>query len=95
MVDFNNPLAGKEVVYNIKIKRKIEDKDEKIKALNQFLFRQDFKFSVKDKKITIEAPEPFKQFIEMFKDKYKELFDLDIEVKVIEDEKPNTSKSPQ
>jgi FKBP-type peptidyl-prolyl cis-trans isomerase 2 len=95
MVDFNNPIAGKDVIYNINVKRKIEDRDEKIKAMNQFLFRQDFKFEVKDKKITVEAPKPFKQFIVMFKDKYKDIFDLDIEVKVVEEEKPKTSTAPQ
>jgi len=29
MVDFNNPLAGKDIVYNIKVLRKIEDINEK------------------------------------------------------------------
>lgn len=81
MVDFNNPLAGKDVIYNIKILRKVEDKNEKIKALNKFLFKKDFKFDVKDKKLILEVEKGMSKFIEMFKDKYKEILDLDLEVK--------------
>jgi peptidylprolyl isomerase/FKBP-type peptidyl-prolyl cis-trans isomerase SlyD len=88
MVDFNNPLAGKEVVYNIKVTRKIEDIKEKVSALNEFLFRRDFKFEIKDKKLIIETDKQFKSFIELFKDKFKEMIGLDLEVKEIEPSKP-------
>ena len=81
MVDFNNPLAGKDVIYNIKILRKVEDKNEKIKALNKFLFKKDFKFEIKDKKLILEVEKGMSKFIEMFKDKYKEILDLELEVK--------------
>src|SRR6056297_514428 len=30
MVDFNNPLAGKDVVYDIEVKRKVDDLNEQI-----------------------------------------------------------------
>ncbi len=33
VVDFNHPLAGKDVVYEVSVKRKVEDKEEKLKAL--------------------------------------------------------------
>jgi peptidylprolyl isomerase len=84
MVDFNNPLAGKEVVYNIKVLRKVEDINEKIKSLNEFLFRRDFKFHVQDAKLTLEVDKGFKGFVELFKDKFKEMINLDLEVKEIE-----------
>ncbi len=32
LVDFNNPLAGRDLVYEVKIKRKIEDDKEKIEG---------------------------------------------------------------
>jgi len=80
MVDFNNPLAGKDVIYEINILRKVEDLNEKIKSFINFLFRKDLKFSVKDKKIIIEAEKGMKQFIEMFKDKFKDIFGMEIEV---------------
>jgi FKBP-type peptidyl-prolyl cis-trans isomerase 2 len=83
MVDFNNPLAGKEVVYKVNVLRKVEDTNEKIKALNEFLFRRDFKFEIQDKKLILEVDKGFKPFVELFKDKFKEIFGLEIEVKEI------------
>ncbi|MCA9488057.1 MAG: peptidylprolyl isomerase [Nanoarchaeota archaeon] len=87
-VDFNNPLAGRDVVYDIKILKKVDDKNEQIKALNEFFFRRDFKFEVKDKKLILEAEKGMKQFVELFKDKYKEILDLDLETKEIEKKEP-------
>lgn len=81
MVDFNNPVAGKDVVYKIKVLRKIEKQDEKIKALNEFLFRKEFKFEIKDKKVILEVEKQMLQFVELFKDKFKEILGLDLEVK--------------
>jgi len=80
-VDFNNPIAGKDVVYDIKVLRKVDDINEQIKAFNEFLFKRDFKFEIKDKKIIINVDKGFKKFVEIFKDKFKDLFDLELEVK--------------
>ena len=91
IVDFNNPLAGKEVIYKIKILRKVEDINEKINSLNEFLFRKNFKFVINDKKLILEVEKGFKALVELFKDKFKEILDLDIEVKEIED----INKSPK
>lgn len=96
MVDFNNPIAGKIVVYNIKVLRKVEDLNEKIKAFNEFLFKKDFKFKIRDKKLIIEVEKPMIQFIEMFKDKFKEVFGLGLEVKELKRVKEKeTPKIPQ
>jgi FKBP-type peptidyl-prolyl cis-trans isomerase 2 len=84
VVDFNNQLAGKEVVYNLKILRKVEDLDEKIKALNDFLFRKELKYEVKDKKIIFEIEDQLKQMMEIFKGQYKDIFGLDVEIKEVE-----------
>ncbi len=80
MIDFNNPLAGKDVVYEIEVKRKITDINEKIRAFNDFLFKKDFDFEVKDKKLILKVEKGMKSFIEMFKEKFKEVLDLDLEV---------------
>ncbi|MFC1682496.1 peptidylprolyl isomerase [Nanoarchaeota archaeon] len=80
-VDFNNPLAGRDVIYDIEVKKKVQDINEKTKALIDFFFRQDLKFEIKEKQLTIESKKEMKQFIEMFKDKFKELLDLELEVK--------------
>ena len=90
MVDFNNPIAGKDVEYKVKVLRKVEDLNEKTKALIEFLFKKDLKFEIKEKKIIIEVEKPMKQFIEMFKEKFKEILGLDLEVKETED---NSKKS--
>ena len=78
IVDFNNPLAGKTVVYDIEVKRKVEKIDEKVQALLDFFFRMPIKFEIKDKKLTIKANEQVQQFLILFKDKFKELLDLDL-----------------
>ena len=91
-VDFNNLLAGKDVEYKIKINKKLEDINEKSKAFIEFLFRQSFDFQVKDKKITITVQKPMGRVVEMFKDKFKEVLDLDLEVKEIQPKK-ETSKA--
>lgn len=85
MVDFNNPIAGKIVIYKIKVKRKVEDINEKIKALNEFLFKKDFTFEIKDKKLIMEIEKPLVQFVQMFKQKFKEVLGLNLEIREIEE----------
>ena len=81
IADFNSPLAGKEVVYKLKVKRKIEDINEKIKSLINFLFRRDLNFETKGNKIILDVEPPLKEFAEMFKDKFKNIFNLELEVR--------------
>jgi len=85
LTDFNNPLAGKEVVYEVKVLRKIDNINEKIKAFNEFLFKKNLEFEIKDKKLILKIDKSFVQFTEMFKEKYKELFGLDLKVEGIEE----------
>ncbi len=87
MVDFNHPIAGKNVEYKIKILRKIEDLNEKVKALIDFLFQKEMKFEIKNKKLILETEKEKVKFMEMFKDKFKEILNLDLEVKGIEEKK--------
>ncbi len=88
MVDFNNPLAGKVVNYKIKVLRKVDNLDEKIKSLISFLFRRDLSFEVKDKTLTLMVEKPMVEFVKLFEDKFKDLFDLKVEVKEIEEKNP-------
>jgi len=84
IVDFNNPIAGKEVVYEVEVVRKITDLNEKVKSLNEFLFKKDFDFEIKDKKLLMSVEKPYVKFAEMFKEKFKDILDLDLEVKEVE-----------
>jgi FKBP-type peptidyl-prolyl cis-trans isomerase 2 len=84
IVDFNSPLAGKEVIYEIKVLRQITDLEEKIKSFLNFLFkREDIKLKIENKKLILNLDKQMKPFAEMFKDKFKEIFDLDLEVEEI------------
>ncbi len=49
LVDFNHPLAGRDVKYDIKVNKKVDDIKEKIKAYLQITF------GVKETKITVSG----------------------------------------
>jgi len=87
IADFNNPLAGKEVVYKINVKRKIDDLNEKIKAMIEFFFKRELNFEIKDKKLFLGIEEPLKKYAEMFRDKFKGLFGLELEVRTAKNDK--------
>ncbi len=93
MVDFNHPLAGKNVIYKIKILRKINNLNEKVKALNEFFFKRDLKFEIKDKKLVFKVEKSFVKLIGLFKDKFKEILGLDIEFREIEVKKKGDKKA--
>lgn len=59
IVNFNHPLAGKEVIYTFKINRKIEDTKEKIIAFLNTTLRakkEALKIEIKENKAEIELP---------------------------------------
>jgi len=87
MVDFNNLIAGKTVIYKLKVLKKVEDLNEKIKAMNDFLFRKDFQFELKENKLILQVEKQMEQFVQMFKEQFKEILNLDLETKTIENEK--------
>lgn len=73
LVDFNHPLAGKDLVYDVKIKRIIEDDIEKVKALLHLVFHMhDTETEAKDGSLIIkvkdeiphEAQEEFRKIVE-------------------------------
>ena len=58
-IDFNHPLAGKTLIYNIEIKQKIESIEEKIKALIQIYMKVDkskINVIIKEKEVDIDVP---------------------------------------
>ncbi len=95
IVDFNHPLAGKDVVYKIKILRKIDDRNEKVKALNEFFFKRNLRFEIKKKKIIFKVEKTFVKLVELFKDKFKEVLGLDIEVEEVKKEDKKQEKKKE
>lgn len=79
--DFNNPLAGKDVEYDFKILRKVEDNKEKINALQDFFFRQRFEFTLDEKnKKVIFKEEKLLPILQMFQEKFKEMTGFSFEI---------------
>ncbi|MEM5766371.1 MAG: peptidylprolyl isomerase [Candidatus Aenigmatarchaeota archaeon] len=55
-VDFNHPLAGKSLEYEVEIVKKVEDIEEKVKAIvDYFTGLEDFNVKVKEKEVEIET----------------------------------------
>jgi len=61
LLDFNPPLAGKTLVYEVSVRKKLEADEEKIRALihrrTPAIEEDKFEFSVKAKAVNIEMPE--------------------------------------
>ena len=89
-MDFNNPIAGKEVDYKYKINKIITENKEKVNALQDFFFKQRFEFQLKDKKV-IFKDDKIKQFIDMIGPKFSEITGLEFTAEV----KKETKKEPK
>ncbi len=94
IADFNNPLAGKNIIYEFKIIRIIDDLKEKVNIFfNSFLKLKPKNVIIEDKKALLElslSKKEFKFYQELFKtlaSKFKELTSLDIELRNSEREK--------
>lgn len=87
VTDFNHPLAGKEVIYKINLLRKVDDLNQKTKALIEFFLNgKEIDFKIEENKLKIETDEQVGKFLELFKDKFKDLLNLDLELKEIKKE---------
>ncbi len=53
VVDFNHPLAGRELIYEIKINRKVTDIKEQLKGLLDFMGLGDTKIETKEGKMNV------------------------------------------
>ena len=81
LVDFNNPLSGKDLEFDFTVKKKITDLKEKIDTLQDFYFRQRFDYDLdeKAKKIIFKEVQ-LAPVLNVFKDKFKELVDMELEI---------------
>jgi len=83
IVDFNNPLAGKEITYTFTIIRKISDEKEKAEALFEVFFKFIPQFEIKDK-ILVKRAKGLEIFVSSFNEKFKELIGKEI---ILEEDK--------
>ena len=93
MMDFNNPLAGKEINYTFKITKKITDNEEKINTIQEFFLKQkyEFKIDTKDKKVIFKE-KMIKPFFEMMGQKFKDMTGFEFTVEEEKEEKYNEEK---
>jgi len=56
VVDFNHPLAGRDVVYDLEILKIVTDKKLQVESLLKILLGVDVPVDVKEKKVTITFP---------------------------------------
>ncbi len=80
-LDFNHPLAGRDLEYKIKINRKIEDKEEKVKTIAEFYGGEDLIPKISENKIEIEEK---KEFSEEVKKKTAELMKKYLKVEKVD-----------
>jgi len=88
LVDFNNPLAGKEISYEFIIEKKITDNKEKINSLLDYFIKQRISYEIKDKKAIFNVENPiFEQALKILNDKFKDILDMELIVEKKEDKK--------
>jgi FKBP-type peptidyl-prolyl cis-trans isomerase 2 len=80
LVDFNNPLSGKVIIYEYTIKRIVTDTKEKINSLQEFFFRNKFEFDLDEakKEITFKVPENVGKFLFMFEKQFNDILGMKI-----------------
>ena len=80
LVDFNHPLAGKELVYEIKLERVVTDKKEQVQSLLSLILslgKADSEISMAEDKCSIKLKKKFPdEVLKKVGDKIKELVSL-------------------
>lgn len=86
MVDFNHPLAGRDVIYEINVKAVVSDKKEQLKAVFAMLLNaHPEKLEVEGTKAKVELKMALpKEILPELQKKVKELTGIDAEIKVPE-----------
>jgi len=85
-IDFNNPLAGKNIVYDFTVNRLIEDMKEKVSiVIGLFLPFPNPEIRINGKNATLVLPQKLpEQIFELIKNKVKELLDVELSLEVKE-----------
>jgi len=81
LMDFNNPLSGKNIKYKFKIIRIVKDEKEKVESVFANLFKMVPQFEISEKNIIIKGPKGLENFVNAFKDKFKEFIGKELKFK--------------
>ena len=99
MTDFNNPLAGKELIYKFTITRKITEEKEKCEQLFKVLLKEVPEFT-SGEKVTLKGPKNLEIIVKAFGNKFKEIigkelaFELKEEAKEKKNDERDSSNDP-
>lgn len=67
-VDFNHPLAGKDLTYTVKLRREIEDPEEQVTAVLEYHGAEDAEVAVEDGEVTVtldqDLPDEVREHLE-------------------------------
>lgn len=79
VVDFNHPVSGRVVVYEIKINRIVSDKKEKVEALAKLSFGKDVKIFIENNVAKVKTPQDVPaNVVGAFENRFKELVDVEL-----------------
>ena len=82
IVDFNNPLSGKHIIYKFTVNNIIEDKKEQIEILSKFFVGMESEVAVDEKRAVVRFQTKLPEKIEEeFKKKIKETAGIESEIK--------------
>jgi FKBP-type peptidyl-prolyl cis-trans isomerase 2 len=85
MTDFNNPLAGKDLIYKFSVVRKVTDDKEKAKTVFLQTFRFVPDFELKENEIIVKGPKVLERFVEALREKFKELVGKELKFSLAEE----------
>lgn len=98
IVDFNNPLSGKHIIYKYKINKKIDDKKEQISILSKLFVGVEPEITINDKKTIVGFDIKLPSKIEdEFRKKVNEILntELDINYKKMKEDKADEKIEPE
>jgi len=72
-VDFNNPLAGKELEYIFTIQRIVTDEHEQVEAFLEYFLRAKVKHKIESNKVILIGPKMLEYFAQAFNEQAKEI----------------------
>ncbi|MEM4181577.1 MAG: peptidylprolyl isomerase [Candidatus Pacearchaeota archaeon] len=80
LVDFNNPLAGKDISYEFKVLKKIDNKKEQLDSLQEYFFNKVFESEIKEDKAVVKVEKNFLPLFEALRRRFEEILGLSLEI---------------